>query len=406
MKVYRRKRGDILQSARFPWPVVAGLKMKAREWANQYQQQPSPETGNIFNPSWWRYYKADALPEFDLVVLSVDCAFKSGKENDLVAIHKWGMVGPRSYLIERQTEHLGYVATKAAIRSMQLHGRAASTIIIEDKANGSAIVEELKSDADFGAAVIAVNPQGDKKSRAHAASTDCEAGNVYLPENAEWLGTFLRTAAAFPAVRFDDDIDAMSQFLNWRRGRSMSLGVVDYFKQIASGARKAVTSVQQRLVRLARKPEGAAVEESKPPAIVTRDQWKEWTEQHRAPACPDCGPPPDGNISSTTWLGSNIHCNSCGIDFTPDGKVLRKPAEIVIGVNCCGDAIAVFKETGRPHKQVIGNEIQCTACHRQSGHRPEDPQPRGMSRKEYFRSRGQFAIRADVGYKNTFGRFG
>ena len=123
MRTYKRKKGDILQARRFPWPVVVGLKSKPREWSGQYQQQPSPQSGIIFNPAWWRYFKADVLPEFELVVLSVDCAFKSGKENDLVAIHKWVMVGPRSYLLERQAEHLGYVATKAAIRSMQLHGR-------------------------------------------------------------------------------------------------------------------------------------------------------------------------------------------------------------------------------------------------------------------------------------------
>jgi len=183
----------------------------------------------------------------ELVVLSVDCSFKSGKEHDLVSIQKWGILGARSYLIEREAEHLGYVATKAVIRSMQ-HGRPASCILIEDKANGSAIVEELKSDPDFDAAVIAVNPHGDKKSRAFAASADVEAGNVYLPEGAPWLPEFLRTMSTFPAARFDDDVDALSQFLNWRRTRSLSLGLVDYLKSVAAGTRKLVVSAAEKIV--------------------------------------------------------------------------------------------------------------------------------------------------------------
>src|SRR5437879_367427 len=152
-RIFRRRRGDTLQPERFTESVVRGLKAKPREWATQYAQDPAPSTGNIINPAWFRFYKHKEAPEFELVILSVDCAFKSAAQNDHVAIQKWGMVGARSYLIERDTDHMGYVATKARIRNMQQHGRAASTILIEDKANGSAIIEELKADADFGAAI-------------------------------------------------------------------------------------------------------------------------------------------------------------------------------------------------------------------------------------------------------------
>ncbi len=184
LRIFRRKRGDTLQPGRFTADVVRGLKTKPREYSGQYQQEPSPESGVIFNPNWWRYYKSRELPELDLVVISVDCSFKSAAQNDYVSIQKWGQVGPRSYLVDCETQHLGFTATKAAVKAMQRNGRRASTILIEDKANGSAIIEELKKDPDFGAAVIAIEPEGGKESRAHAASTDVEAGNVHLPEDA------------------------------------------------------------------------------------------------------------------------------------------------------------------------------------------------------------------------------
>jgi predicted phage terminase large subunit-like protein len=245
-KTIKRRRGDVLQPGRFTPAVVRGLQMKSGTYDPQYQQTPAPLTGRIFNPTWWRYYKE--APEFEMVVLSVDCTFKSGKENDLVAIHKWGVVGVRSFLIDRQTEHMGYIQTKAAVRSMQRHGRPASVILIEDKANGPAIVEELQADPDFGASVIAVDPQGDKVSRANAASTDVEAGSVYLPETAEWVGTFVRTFAAFPGVKHDDDVDALSQFINWRRTRNLAYGVLDLYKEIASGKRPLPASVEERVI--------------------------------------------------------------------------------------------------------------------------------------------------------------
>jgi hypothetical protein len=143
---------------------VSGLKRKSREWAGQYQQRPAPASGIIFQPNWWRYYKSrDPLPKFDQVAISVDCAFKSAAENDYVSIQKWGAVGPRSYLLECRTEHLGYTATKVAIKAMKARGLRANVILIEDKANGSAVIEELRRE-DLGAALIAVNPEAEKRA--------------------------------------------------------------------------------------------------------------------------------------------------------------------------------------------------------------------------------------------------
>jgi predicted phage terminase large subunit-like protein len=389
-RTFKRRRGDVLQPGRFTPAVVRGLRMKSTTFDGQYQQEPAPATGRIFNPTWWRYYKE--APEFEMVVLSVDCTFKSGKENDLVAIQKWGVVGVRSYLIERQTEHMGYIQTKAAIRSMQKHGRPASVILIEDKANGPAIVEELQADPDFGASVIAIDPQGDKVSRANAASTDVEAGSVYLPEGAEWVAAFVRTFAAFPGVRFDDDIDAASMFINWRRTRNLAYGVLDLGRQYKSGEKPLPASVEERLV-------------------ARVDNYANQKKAEPKPPCPVCGPPPDGKPPATVRQGSpgNIHCNQCGCDFNDAGEVTPRPVEIVIGVNCCDRAKEVFKETQRPHANPAGGGTRCVACGKQSGRDPREPAAPGISRKEYNRRRwaiGQFAIRAPRNNKNTYGRFG
>jgi predicted phage terminase large subunit-like protein len=226
-----RKRGDVLQPERFTPTVIESLKRKPREWAGQYQQGPVPASGHIFHPDWWRYYKrSDRLPTFDEVAISVDCAFKSAAENDYVSIQKWGAVGSRSYLLECRTEHLGYTATKIAIKTMNVSGYRANYILIEDKANGSAVIEELSREDLVGACVVAVNPEGGKESRAFAASADVEAGNVYLPEDAPWLSEFLRVHTNFPAVKHDDWVDAATQFLNWRRTRGHRYGLLEWLR--------------------------------------------------------------------------------------------------------------------------------------------------------------------------------
>ena len=38
---------------------------------------------------------------------------------------------------------------------------------------------------------------------------------MYLPQNAPWLDDFKNEVCAFPNGSHEDQVDAMSQFLNW-----------------------------------------------------------------------------------------------------------------------------------------------------------------------------------------------
>jgi len=183
-----------------------------------------------------------------VVVISVDCAFKAHGDSDYVSIQKWGGVGPRSYLLERQTEHLGYVATKAAIKAMSLHdascpwcrGMRPTAILVEDAANGPAIIEELRR-SSFGEwpdgspifiPVVAVQPQGGKDARAYAASAEWEAGNIYACQDMPGWPQYLRVMSNFAgegSVPHDDDMDASTQYVNWRHKRR--LGLSQYYER-------------------------------------------------------------------------------------------------------------------------------------------------------------------------------
>jgi predicted phage terminase large subunit-like protein len=214
-KKWTREKGDLLEPRRFPRRVLDSLKreMGSVAYSGQYQQRPAPKTGIMFQPGWWQFWQQ--LPQVDFLALSVDCAFKDLKTSDYVALHVYGFVGPRTFLIDRATDHLGYVATKAAIRSMLARWRI-SHVLIEDAANGPAVIEEMRREFP---GIIAVKPQGGKVARAQAATADVEAGNVFLPENAEWTLPLIQLFSKFPAVKNDDDVDAFSQTINWHRSR-------------------------------------------------------------------------------------------------------------------------------------------------------------------------------------------
>ena len=85
-------------------------------------------------------------------------------------------------------------------------------ILVEDKANGSAIIEELQRKV---MGVVAVQPLGDKLSRAYAVTPFVMAGNVYLPEQSEmpWVADYLDQMTRFNKGKYDDMVDMTTQAL-------------------------------------------------------------------------------------------------------------------------------------------------------------------------------------------------
>lgn len=210
----RTEEGQLLFPELFTAAVIAQAKkdLGAYDYAGQHQQHPSPAEGGLFKREWWQYYRPEELPALDVIIISVDATFKEAKDVDYVAIHVYGFVGPRTYLLARRHQKMGFTATKDSIRVLYAQWRP-SAVLVEDKANGPAIIEELGREIP---GVIAITPEGGKIARAWAASPSVEAGGVYLPRE-DWAQEVVEEAANFPNAAHDDDVDAMTQALNWQR---------------------------------------------------------------------------------------------------------------------------------------------------------------------------------------------
>ncbi len=181
-----------------------------RAWNALYQGRPTAEEGNIFNRAWWQFY--DVLPEkIPLLVISVDATFKGKEDSDFVAIEVWGKLNADFYLIDMIKRRMDFPDTIKAIRYMNDKYQERNCILIEDKANGPAIISVLRHEIP---GIIPVKPEGSKFARANAITGLVESGNVYLPRYAEFTEDFIDEAAAFPNGANDDAVDAMAQFLN------------------------------------------------------------------------------------------------------------------------------------------------------------------------------------------------
>lgn len=183
----------------------------ARAWTALYQCSPRVEGGNLVKRDWWRFYDTKQVTQFATSVISVDAAFKGGDNNDFVAIEVWGKIGNDYYLRYCLNRHMDFPQTLDAIRTVRKLYPDAMSVLVEDKANGSAIIQTLQKEMFC----IPVNPLGGKEARVNAVSPAIESGHVYLPQGEEWLADFVDQFTAFPAGKNDDMVDSATQALSY-----------------------------------------------------------------------------------------------------------------------------------------------------------------------------------------------
>lgn len=210
------------------------------------QQRPSPAQGAIFNPGWFRYWttdpaRAEANPDnvilIDPTVLradrkarwtdSWDCAFKDTDGSDYVVGQQWVKIGVRRILVKQHRARLSFTGTKKAMTTWADEDTWVYERLVEDKANGTAVINVLTDEVE---GMIAVNPTQSKVARAHAVTPDAESGNVYLPHPSdpgnEWVHDLLSELREFPNGLHDDQVDAMTQYLNRVRDQGTALTTV------------------------------------------------------------------------------------------------------------------------------------------------------------------------------------
>lgn len=208
-----RKEGEALWPFRYPIDVLAKTKERLTpyHWSALYQQNPVPSTGGLFRMDWWRYYEV-APAEFDVIIQSWDLSFKDLKKSSYTVGQLWGRRGAQFYLLDQIRAHMNARDVLAAIRAFSEKYPKARAKLIEDKANGPAVISMLQHELG---GIIPIQVKASKESRAQAVVPYVQAGNVYLPQNAPWLSDTLLELSQFPLGSHDDIVDALTQALNY-----------------------------------------------------------------------------------------------------------------------------------------------------------------------------------------------
>lgn len=203
--------------------------------AGQLEQSPYPADGTEFKSDWLsNRYTALPVSQVERFILSLDASFKGLETSDWCVLGLIAKQGPNYYHCGQVRAKMDYPTLKrrvteyhASLRSM---GIPLSTVLIEDKANGTALIAEL---ARSVSGVVPYNPKDSKIVRYRAISGILAAGQFYLPAigaefvfpdgkrveiPSEFVPGFESELLAIPNGAHDDQADMLAQAILYLEG--------------------------------------------------------------------------------------------------------------------------------------------------------------------------------------------
>jgi len=216
-RVWTRRAGEALHPERESLQTLSAIRetMTDYNFAAQYQQSPLPPGGAMVKTGWLKYYEPGELPErFDSKLQSWDTANKATDLSDFSVCTTWGVCNRYFYLLHVSRMRWNYPELKQAVREHAQQHRP-TTILIEDKASGTPLIQDLRSDGLLGIKPY-VPPAGtDKVMRLHLQTALFAEGRVLLPRHAPWLADYVAELTGFPGSKYDDQVDSTTQALQF-----------------------------------------------------------------------------------------------------------------------------------------------------------------------------------------------
>jgi len=204
--------GKALWPERYPIDELHRLKKQlgSKNFSSLYQQQPSPDEGNVIKRNWIKYYRK--VPEFiGRTVISVDTTFTDRPTSDNCAICVLGRSrsSENIYVLDFKVDKMNFVKALENIKKMKEKFPKA-TVVIEKSANGEALIETLRTNTSD---VIGVSPKGSKVSRILNVAPSIEAGQVFFPspDIRFDVSDQIEELVTFPDGKHDDFCDSLSQ---------------------------------------------------------------------------------------------------------------------------------------------------------------------------------------------------
>jgi predicted phage terminase large subunit-like protein len=209
-----RRVGDLLHPAQESRDFLEALRSQDPEiFAAQYQQSPIPPGGFLIKRDQIQY--CVELPKrtpSSVYIQSWDTGQKPGETNARSACLDILVQDNKYFIAHALVGQWEYYELERRVLS-RANEQKPNVILIEDVGFGTALISTLKHK---GLPVIAVKPEGDKKTRLLREIAKFANGQVFLLKTAPGRADLETELFNFPGGRRNDLVDALSQALSYK----------------------------------------------------------------------------------------------------------------------------------------------------------------------------------------------
>jgi len=210
--IWQRKKGELLRPDAFDTRDIARLRAaKQPGFETLYQQNPGRNERLRLKAKHFPLFASTTHQSGLPTVISIDPGQKGGPTNSFSVIQVYAVDGDTYLLIDQWREQVHYRKFRKATRRRLARFRP-NAVVIEATGQGPALVSDI-TQRDLS--VEMVTPADSKTERLRKHRGIILAGRVQIPENAEWRDDFLAEVVSFPNGAYTDQMDALSQFLDW-----------------------------------------------------------------------------------------------------------------------------------------------------------------------------------------------
>lgn len=212
------------------------IDLGTRGYANQFEQLPTPEGGDIIKSDWFKTIDKKSFdynrnPLKDAIVFFLDTAFTEKHENDPSGIIATCKIGTNLYILNAVKVWKEFPELcKFLPEFVKANGYSPqSSIRIEPKANGISLIQTMKAVTNLNI-TNSPSPKDDKKTRITSVAPKIECGRVFLLEGS-WNSDFIDEVCGFPNKSHDEFVDNLVEAINYHLSDSTnSQNLTQFFR--------------------------------------------------------------------------------------------------------------------------------------------------------------------------------
>jgi predicted phage terminase large subunit-like protein len=239
-----RRVGDLLHPEQLSRAYLEALKVQEPEvYAAQFQQSPIPPGGFMIKRDQIQY--CDEIPtrtSSSRYLQTWDTAQKPGEANARSAGLDILVRDNKYFIASAVAGQWEYHDLEQRVLS-RAEKQKPNAILIEDAGFGTALISALKQ---RGLPVVAVKPEGDKKTRLLQQMSKFTNGQVFLLKTAPGRADLETELLSFPAGQRNDMVDALTQALGYKHVFIWTDEMVENYKKVLFAANANLMSMRVR----------------------------------------------------------------------------------------------------------------------------------------------------------------